>query len=201
MSRYDGKRVVIIGGTSGIRLATANLLGGEGGRVMVTGHGEAALEAARADLGAGAVVRSDVASIAEMDALADRVKAKFGGLDALLVCAGMNLFVPFDQMTEEQYDDVFAVNAKGAYFTIQKLSPLIAEGGAVVVVTSVANVIGQPMISAYAASKAALRSMVRSLANCCRVAFGSTPAAPAPSTAESWRRRCRKRPRTRPSDR
>jgi len=62
------------------------------------------------------------------------------------------------------YDELFAVNAKGSYFTVQKLAPLMNEGGAVVFTTSVANVRGFPMISAYSASKAALRSMARSLA-------------------------------------
>jgi len=67
-------------------------------------------------------------------------------------------------VTEAAYDQMFAANAKSAYFTVQKLAPLMAEGGAVVFVTSVANVMGLPMISAYAVSKAALRSMARLMA-------------------------------------
>jgi len=166
MGQYDGKRVVVTGGTSGIGLAAAKLLLGHGARVMVTGRTEDTLRSAREELGQNAAaVQSDTASLTEIDALADRVKSDWGTLDALLVCAGQNVFAPFEAVTEAAYDQMFAANAKGAYFTVQKLAPLMAEGGAVVFVTSVANVMGLPMISAYAASKAALRSMARSLAH------------------------------------
>ena len=155
MSRYDGKRVVITGGVSGIGLATAKLLVAHGARVMVTGRSEKSLAAAREELGQTAIaVASDTASLADIDALAE----------ALLVCAGQNLFAPFEAVSEDAYDQLLAVNAKGAFFTVQKLAPLMTEGGGVVLITSVANALGIPMISAYAASKAALRSMARSFA-------------------------------------
>ena len=78
--------------------------------------------------------------------------------------AGIAGFVPFEQMTEQVYDDLLTVNAKGPYFTVQKIAPLLNEGGAVVFTTSIANVAGASMLSAYAASKAAVRSMARTLA-------------------------------------
>jgi len=165
MGKYDGKSVVITGGSSGFGLATARLLVDEGARVLITGRTQATLESAREQLGLRAVaVQSDAASLPEIDALADRVKAEFGTLDALLVNAGVTRFVPFDSMSEEVYDELLTVNAKGPYFTVQKLAPLLSVGSGVVLTTSVANVLGIPMISAYAASKAALRSMTRSLA-------------------------------------
>ena len=165
MRGYEGKRIVITGGTSGIGLVTAKLLLANGGRVLVTGRNESAVESARQELGPeAAVIKSDTSHLSDMDSLTARVTSEFGTLDALLVCAGLTRFVPFKEMTEEVYDEVFAVNAKGPYFTIQKLAPLISNGGSVVMITSVANVLGLPMISSYAASKAALRSMVRSLA-------------------------------------
>ncbi len=165
MGRYDGKRAVITGGTSGIGLATAKLLLEHGARVLVTGRTRATLDAVSAELGEGAVVvESDAASLAAIEALADRVKSEFGAIDLLYINAGVTRFAPFESVTEELYDEVLEINAKGPYFTVQKLAPLISEGGAVVVTTSVANELGYPMISAYSASKAALRSMVRSLA-------------------------------------
>lgn len=166
MSRYDGKSVVVTGGTSGIGLATAKLLLDEGARVLVTGRTDATLDAARAELGHKLIVlKSDAPSLTDIDALAARVEVEFGTLDALIICAGQTRFVPFEQVTEALYENVLAVNAKGPYFTVQKLAPLMADGGAISIVTSVADAKGIPMISAYAASKAALRSMTRSLAS------------------------------------
>lgn len=165
MGKYHGKRVVITGGSSGLGLAMAQLLIGEGARVLITGRSEAALDSVRDELGNNAIaVRSDAASLSDIGALADRVKSEFGTVDALLVNAGMTRFTPFEAMTEEAYDELLAVNAKGPYFTVQKLAPLLDPGSGVVLTTSVANVLGIPMISAYAASKAALRSMTRTLA-------------------------------------
>ncbi|MCO5972447.1 SDR family oxidoreductase [Actinoallomurus soli] len=165
MGRYDGKRVVITGGSSGFGFTTAKLLVDEGARVLITGRGQAGLDSAREQLGEHAVaVQSDAASLPDIAALADRVKAEFGTVDALFVNAGITRTVPFESMTEEVYDELFAINAKGAYFTVQRLAPLLSEGSGVVLTTSVANVKGMPMVSAYAASKAALRSMTRGLA-------------------------------------
>ena len=165
MVDYAGKNVVITGGTSGFGFTTARLLTDGGARVLITGRDPDRLAAARERLGGAVVaVRSDAASTADIEALADRVKAEFGTVDALFVNAGVTLNLPFEQMTPEGYDTVFAVNAKGPYFTVQRLAPMLAEGSGVVFTTSVADVRGLPAISAYAASKAALRSMTRSLA-------------------------------------
>ena len=163
MGQYDGKRAVITGGTSGIGLATAKLLIDRGARVLVTGRAKAALASARKELGKDAIaIESDAASLADIDALADRVKSEFGTFDLLFVNAGQTGFVPFESMTEAVYDQLLTVNAKGAYFTVQKLAPLMTEGGAVVFTTSIADVKGFDLASAYSASKAALRSMARS---------------------------------------
>jgi NAD(P)-dependent dehydrogenase (short-subunit alcohol dehydrogenase family) len=165
MGKYDGKSVVITGGSSGFGLSTAKLLVDNGARVLITGRSQATLDSAREQLGENVVsVRSDVASVSDIGALADRVKTEFGTLDALFVNGGITRFVPFESMSEQVYDELFTINAKGSYFTVQKLVPLMSAVSGVVLTTSVANVKGIPMISAYAASKAALRSMTRSLA-------------------------------------
>lgn len=133
--------------------------------MLITGRNQAALDSARDRLGERAIaVRSDAASLPDIDALADRVKAEFGTVDALFANAGVNGFAPFEATSEELFDQLLAINAKGPYFTVQKLAPLLGEGSGVVLTTSVANVLGLPMLSAYAAAKAALRSMTRSLA-------------------------------------
>ncbi|MFH8703993.1 SDR family oxidoreductase [Streptomyces rubrogriseus] len=165
MSKYAGKRVVITGGSSGFGVATAQLLVDEGAHVLITGRNQATLDAARDRLGEKAIaVRSDAASLPDIEVLADRVKAEFGTVDALFANAGVNGFAPFEATGEALFDELLTINAKGPYFTVQKLAPLLAEGTGVVLTTSVANVLGLPMLSAYAAGKAAVRSMTRSLA-------------------------------------
>jgi len=165
MDRFKGKTALITGGTTGIGLVTAKLFINEGARVIVTGRTAATIKTAQAELGDNAVViHSDATSLPDMDALAKKVKETFGKLDVLFVNAGYGRFVPFEAMTEEVYDEMLNLNAKGPYFIVQKLVPLMAEGSSVVFTTSIANVKGMPSLSAYGAAKAALRSITRSLA-------------------------------------
>lgn len=164
MGKYSDKNVVITGGGSGMGFAMAKLLVDGGARVVITGRSQATLDAARERLGENAVaVRGDVASLPDLDALADRAKRELGTIEALFVNAGIATLTPFESTTEEVYDELFAINVKGAYFTVQKLAPLLSTGAGVVLTTSVANVIGMLETSVYAAGKAALRSMARSL--------------------------------------
>ena len=167
MKRYEGKKVVIIGGTSGMGLATAKMLLDGGARVLVTGRSKEGLESAQKELGKDAiVVSSDARSLTDLGALAIRVMAEFGTgtFDLLFVNAGFALFTPLENTTEDIYDEMFNLNAKGPFFAVQKLAPLINRGGSVVLTTSIANVKGMPGNAACGAAKAALRSFARTLA-------------------------------------
>lgn len=165
MKKYDGKLAVIIGGTSGMGLATAKMLLEEGARVLVTGRSQAGLASAEQELGDGAiVVSSDARSLTDIDALATRVKGEFATFDLLFVNAGFSIPTPLDSVTEAIYDEMFNLNAKGPFFVVQKLAPLINRGGSVVLTTSVANVKGLPGQVTYGAAKAALRAFARTLA-------------------------------------
>ena len=166
MDRFKGKTALVTGGTTGIGLATAKLFINEGARVIVTGRAAVTIKSAQAELGDNAiVVRSDATSLPDMDALAAKVKETFGKLDVLFVNAGYGRFIPFEAVTEEVYDEMLNLNAKGPYFIAQKLVPLMPEGSSVVFTTSMANVKAVAPLSAYGAAKAALRSITRSLAS------------------------------------
>ncbi|MFO0660920.1 MAG: SDR family oxidoreductase [Polyangiaceae bacterium] len=165
MANYQGKVAVITGGTTGIGLSTAKLLLEGGARVLVTGRSEAALEAARRELGPSAIVlRSDTSSLDDIEALAATVKKELGQVDFVFVNAGIGKFLPIEQVSSPFFDDLFATNTKGAYFTIKALAPLVKKGGAFVLNTSVVDEKGMPNTSVYAATKAALRSLGRTLA-------------------------------------
>src|SRR5271167_3185293 len=126
MERYKDKKVVIIGGTSGMGLATAKMLLDGGARVLVTGRSKAGLESAQNELGKGAaVVSSDARSLTDIDALASRVKAEFDTFDLLFVNAGLSIRAPLENTTETTYDEMFNLNAKGPFFAVQKLAPLM----------------------------------------------------------------------------
>lgn len=165
MNKYTNKTVLITGGTSGIGLATAKLMVDEGAKVIVTGRTPATIDAAQAELGSSAIaIYSDASSLADIDSLALKVKETFGKLDVLFVNAGLGRFVSFEQTTEAIYDEMFNLNTKGPYFTVQKLAPLMPTGSAIVFTTSIANVKGMPMVSAYGGAKAAVRSFTRVIA-------------------------------------
>ncbi len=165
MDRYQGKKAVIIGGTSGMGLATAKMLLGGGARVLVTGRSTVGLESAQNELGESAIVLpSDARSLTDIDALGTQVKAVFDSFDFLFVNAGFSIQAPLGNVTEAVYDEMFNLNAKGPFFTVKTLAPLINRGGSVVFTTSIANAKGMPGQAAYGAAKAALRSFARTMA-------------------------------------
>jgi NAD(P)-dependent dehydrogenase (short-subunit alcohol dehydrogenase family) len=165
MGKYEGKTAVITGGTTGIGFTTAKFLVAEGARVVVTGRNAATNAAAKEELGPNAeVLASDTSKPADVEALAARVKSTLGHVDFVFVNAGIAKFAPLEAVDGAFYDEILDVNTKGAYFTAQKLAPLVGEGGSFVFNTSVVDEIGMPNTSVYAASKAALRSFTRTLA-------------------------------------
>ncbi len=91
------------------------------------------------------------------------VKGKFGKIDVLFVNAGIGKFVPVADVTEELFDSIMDINFKGAYFTIQKALPFLNDNASIVLNTSIVAHIGMPNSSVYAASKAALITLVRTL--------------------------------------
>src|SRR5580700_3378665 len=125
MKRLADKNILITGGNSGIGLATAQEFAREGARVAICGLNQETLQAAQEALGAGSLaVRADVSNLADLDTMFTTIKREFGHLDGIFVNAGYSEFLPFEDVTEQSFDKVIAVNFKGAYFTIQKALPL-----------------------------------------------------------------------------
>ena len=165
MKRLEGKVAVVTGGNSGIGLASAKRLQEEGARVAIAGRSKKTLDEAVKTIGNGVVaVQADVAKLADVDKLYAEVSKKLGKIDILFVNAGVAKFAPFSETSESLYDENFDINTKGAYFTIQKAIPFLNDGASIILNTSVVDSLGSPNTSAYAATKAALRSFARTAA-------------------------------------
>ncbi|MCW3098709.1 MAG: short-chain dehydrogenase/reductase [Chthonomonadaceae bacterium] len=157
-----GKIALVTGGNSGIGLATAKHFVKEGATVLITGRRQEQLDRAVEEIGANVyAVQGDVSILADLDRLFATIERTTGRLDIVVANAGLGVFVPFGSYTEEHLDQTFAVNVKGTVFTVQKALPLMPDGGTVVLLGSIAGVLGMPAFGVYSASKAALRSFTR----------------------------------------
>jgi NAD(P)-dependent dehydrogenase (short-subunit alcohol dehydrogenase family) len=159
--KLKGKMAVITGGTTGIGLATAKLFVKEGAHVFITGRRPKELDEAVRAIGNNVTgVQGDVAKLTDLDRLYQAVKAK-GKLDIVFANAGVAEFSPLGSITEQHFDRLFNINVKGTLFTVQKALPLLKDGGSIILNGSVASVKGTPAFGVYGATKAALRSFVR----------------------------------------
>ncbi len=164
MAKLDGKVALITGGTTGIGAATARLFRQEGATVIVTGSNPETLEAARRELRDIEVVAADAADVAATRALVRDIHARHGHLDVLFVNAGVARMAPSSEVDERQFDALFNVNVRGAYFAIRYAAEIMSDGGAIVLTASVSGVTGGPGQTVYGATKAALRSFGRTFA-------------------------------------
>ena len=166
MRRFTNKIVVITGGTSGIGLAAAKQFIKEGAKVVVTGRNSQSVDDAQNEIGAnGVAIAADVTKSDELDSLFQQVREKYGRIDVLYANAGIAKLGSVAKTTEDLFDDILDANFRGAYFTVQKALPLLVDGAAIVFTTSWFDEVGIAGTSAVSASKAALRSFVRTLAS------------------------------------
>jgi NAD(P)-dependent dehydrogenase (short-subunit alcohol dehydrogenase family) len=162
MNKLQNKIAVITGGSSGIGLATAKRFAAEGAHVFIMGRRRAELDAAVKELGPHVTgVQGDIAKPADLDRLYEAVRARKARIDILFANAGVGEFVPLGAITEEHFDKTFGVNVRGTLFTVQKALPLFNDGGSIILTGSIATVKGIPAFGVYSASKAAIRSFVR----------------------------------------
>jgi NAD(P)-dependent dehydrogenase (short-subunit alcohol dehydrogenase family) len=164
MKRFDNKVVLITGGNSGIGLASAKAFAAEGARVIITGRDQASLDLALEQLGSNAIaIRNDASSLSGAKELAASLAAQDIKLAAVFLNAGIAKFASLPEVTESLWDDTFNVNVKGLYFQIQALTPLLDKGASIVINGSINAHIGMPNSSVYAASKAAVISLAKTL--------------------------------------
>jgi NAD(P)-dependent dehydrogenase (short-subunit alcohol dehydrogenase family) len=166
MNRFDGKVVVITGGSSGIGLAAARQFEAEGARVVVAGRDARTLEAAAESLGKQALtVRADVTKTSDLANLFDMVRERYRKIDVLFVNAGGAKISSVADTTEELFDEICDTNFRGAYFTAQKAVSHLNDGGAVIFTSSYFDEFGMAGTSVVAATKAAVRSLTRTFAS------------------------------------
>jgi NAD(P)-dependent dehydrogenase (short-subunit alcohol dehydrogenase family) len=165
MKRLEGKIAVVTGGNSGIGLATAKRFLDEGARIAISGRNRQTLDEAVKLLSKDTLaIQADASNLAETDQFFASVQKKLGKIDILFINAGVAKFVALDTVSEAHYDELFDINAKGAYFTLRKALPYLNDGASIILNSSVVSHQGLAHGSVYAATKAALRSFTRSAA-------------------------------------
>jgi NAD(P)-dependent dehydrogenase (short-subunit alcohol dehydrogenase family) len=161
--KLNGKIALVTGGTSGIGLATAELFIREGAKVIVVGHDPVRLRTAAALGEHGLTLQADLRRSADIDLLMKTVRERYGRLDIVFANAGLGRAAALEAVTEDQIDEQFAVNFKGLFLTVQRAAPLMDRGGSIVLTTSFLNAVGTPGLSILSATKAAVRSLARTL--------------------------------------
>jgi NAD(P)-dependent dehydrogenase (short-subunit alcohol dehydrogenase family) len=165
MNRFEGRTVLVTGGTSGIGLATAKRLQDEGAKVIVTGSREKSIAQAKKLLGNGvAAIVNDAGKPEAAVELAREVAKVAPRLDAAFLNAGFGVFQPLEAVNADDFDAQYSVNVRGPLLQTKALAPLLADGGSILLNTSVAGRKGIPNASVYASTKGAVRTLTRVLA-------------------------------------
>lgn len=164
MARLQDKIALVTGATTGIGFAIARRFLAEGARVAITGSNGGRLEDAKASLGADTVaIRADAGDTASQRDVARAVAAAFGKLDICVVNAGVAEFRPVEAWDEAGFDRSVAVNLKGPFFLVQALLPILADPSSIVFTGSVNAHLGMANSGVYAATKAGLVSLARTM--------------------------------------
>jgi NAD(P)-dependent dehydrogenase (short-subunit alcohol dehydrogenase family) len=166
MTRLDSKVALVTGGNSGIGLATARRFRDEGAQVAIAGRNTQTLAKAEKSIVDVVAVQADVTNLNDIDRILATVAQQLGPIDVLFINAGIGAYAPLSNMSERGYDEIFDINTKGAYFTMQKAIPRLNDGASIIL-TGLAPITPawrRPGTSAYGAAKAALRSLAQTAA-------------------------------------
>ncbi|MCI0453469.1 MAG: SDR family oxidoreductase [Candidatus Dadabacteria bacterium] len=163
--KLKDKVAVITGGNSGIGLATVEIFKENGAKVVIFGRNRESLDKAVREVGNGMLaVQGDVRNLKDLDRLFKQTAERFEMIDVLVANAGIAKFATLAEFTEELFDEICDINFKGAFFTVQKALPYLRDGASVILVGAAdADKLGRPLTSIYSATKAAVRSLARTL--------------------------------------
>lgn len=162
MLKLEGKIALVTGGGSGIGLAVARRFAQEGARVFITGRREAQLaEAVKLIGGRVEAIPGDLTSAGDLARLFETIRAKAGHLDILVNSSGVAEYANLAETTEEHFDRAFSLNVRAMVFTVQQAVQYMGEGGAIVLIGSIAGAMANPGYGTYSATKAAVRSYGR----------------------------------------
>lgn len=164
---FTNKNVVITGGSTGIGFATAQAFINAGASVLITGRNADSLQKAAAEIGSPKLKTtvSDTSNLAGISELEKTVTESGHKIDVLFLNAGIAIYLPIEQTTEEVFDRQFNTNVKGLFFTLQKLIPHLADGASVVVTSSTSASASQIAGGSYAATKSAVNTIAKVAAN------------------------------------
>ncbi|WP_222982997.1 SDR family oxidoreductase [Flagellimonas meishanensis] len=166
MKKLENKVAIVTGATSGMGLETAKKYLSEGAKVVLTGRSQEKLDALESELsGDFLLIKAEASSIEDSRQLIAKTVEHFGKIDVLFLNAGIFRLETIDALTEEIFDEVHNINVRGPIFTVQAAYEYLNEGASIIFNTSIVNVKGFGGMTAYASSKAALRSVVRTLAS------------------------------------
>lgn len=165
----QNKSVFVTGASSGIGAAAAEIFSAEGADVVVsfgrnTDGAQATAQKIRANGRRAWLCPMDISDAGSVSEAVRQLPAEIQGLDALVLCAGLSLHTEFEDISPDEWNRVLAVNLNGAFYTLQALTPLLRDGAAVVMVSSVSAQTGVSHQAHYAAAKAGLVNLTKSAA-------------------------------------
>lgn len=165
MTSFDNKNILVTGGTTGIGFETTKQLVSQGANVAFTGADKDRIDTASRELGEAAFgIQCDQSELDAIDAMAQSLADRGGSIDGVVLNAGVTMAAPTEMETPEQFAQQLMINLRGPYFIVQKLLPILNNDASIVAVTSCLHQLGMPGMGVYSASKAGLRSLVRTWA-------------------------------------